>query len=99
MTRFELLLTKLSEECSEVSQIALKTQQFGKLSSGPDHVYNNKDRLHQELDDLLTIVDMLNEEFNLDYERNEGRAAIKKEKVNKYYKIMQTFSDEEKQAG
>ena len=54
MNREQYLLGKLAEEGSEVAQMALKTQQFGL-----DEVYvdeSNRQRLHGELNDLLTIV-------------------------------------------
>jgi len=80
MNRTQLLLSKLAEECSEVAQMAIKTSQFGM-----DDVWTtltNRKRLHEELDDLMAIVDMLNEESGLSYARNEKRILSKKERVN-----------------
>lgn len=86
MDREQYLLGKLAEEASEISQIALKTQQFGM-----DEVYeeaSNKERCHEELNDLLSIVKMLNVECNFDYRQPNINLDVylkKVDKVNKYY--------------
>lgn len=82
MNKEQYLLTKLAEECNEVAQMALKTQQFGM-----DEVYidkSNKERLHEELTDLLGIVQMLNIEFGFNYIIDRNGIERKIEKVNKY---------------
>jgi NTP pyrophosphatase (non-canonical NTP hydrolase) len=71
MNREQFLLTKLAEECAEVAQMALKTQQFGMNESKPGQLATNKDRLHAELNDLNAIVQMLNDEFGFDYKPND----------------------------
>lgn len=74
---------KLAEEASEVSQISLKTAQFGL-----DETYtgsSNKTRVHAELNDLLAIVDLLNKEFNFGFESNPEAHARKVEKMEYYY--------------
>jgi len=84
MNRQQLLLTKLTEECNEVAQIALKTQQFGFDEIRREQPYTNAERTHQELDDLNAIIEMLNEEYNFNYKPNRTRIAVKKDKVNRY---------------
>lgn len=82
MNREQLLFNKLAEECSEVAKVALKAAQFGM-----DDVFcgeSNSKRVNSELNDLLAIVEMLNEEFNLGFSRDEEAISRKKEKVNKY---------------
>ena len=84
MTRLQYLLGKLAEEASEISQIALKTQQFGL-----DEIYHvqeltNAQRTHLELDDLMAVVHMLNTEFNFGYEVDRINISKKIAKVNKY---------------
>lgn len=84
MNRLQLLLTKLSEESSEVSQIALKTQQFGLYESCPGQLFTNAERTHQEIDDLMAIIEMLNDEFGFAYTSSRERIEAKKAKVNKF---------------
>jgi len=85
MNRLQYLLIKLAEEASEVSQIALKTSQFGTDETCPGLLENNKQRVHSELNDLLGIVEMLNEEFDFKFNFSWTKAELKKLKVNKYY--------------
>lgn len=84
MNRLQLLLTKLAEEGSEIAQIALKTQQFGLHEVCPGQPFSNAERTHQEIDDLMAIVEMLNDEYGFGYEPSRERRDAKKIKVNKY---------------
>lgn len=84
MTRLQLLLAKLSEEGSEIAQIALKTQQFGLSEVCPGQPLSNAERTHQEIDDLMAAVEMLNEEYGFGYAPNRERIEAKKAKVNKF---------------
>lgn len=85
MNREQYLLTKLAEECNEVAQMALKTQQFGFEESMPGQPYTNRERLIQELNDLYGILQMLNNEYRLMYIPDEQAVSDKMTKVNKYY--------------
>lgn len=87
MDRQQLLLTKLAEECVEVAHAALKAQQFGFEDRHPRKIFTKAERLHQELNDLLAIVGMLNEEFAFGFAPDISLAAAKKDKVNKYAAI------------
>jgi NTP pyrophosphatase (non-canonical NTP hydrolase) len=93
LTRYQYLLTKLTEEASEVAQIALKTQQFGANEVYPEQSLTNTQRIHAELIDLLAIVEMLNEEFSFNFATDSEETwyckLAKKEKVNKYYRYSQ----------
>jgi len=84
MDREQLLLTKLAEECSEVAQITLKAQQFGLQEREPSTSFNNAERMHLELNDLLAIVEMLNDECGLGFEPDKNLISAKKAKVNKF---------------
>lgn len=84
MNQLQHYLTKLAEEASEVSQIALKTQQFGPDEVMPGQPFNNFDRCHHELDDLWAAVEDLNEKFGFNYVPNRERIEAKKRKVQKY---------------
>lgn len=89
LTREQFLLTKLAEECNEVAQMALKTQQFGKDEVKPDQLLTNGQRLRAEIIDLLTMACMLIEEFDYDFDFNESDINAKVARIAKYYKISQ----------
>jgi len=59
LTWKQYVLTKLAEECAEVAQRALKQQQFGKDESQPGQTETNADRLRYEINDLKSIVILL----------------------------------------
>jgi len=86
MTKEQYYFTKLAEECSEVAQIALKTQQFGMLEKRQGQDLTNAERCHEELNDILAIVEVLNDAFGFGFTRNEGAIAAKKAKVLRYMK-------------
>lgn len=65
MNRLQFLLTKLAEESNEVSQMALKTQQFGLEEKYLE--FSNRERLYQEITDFLTIIKMLNDFCDFGY--------------------------------
>ena len=84
MNRLQLLLNKLSEEGCEVGQIGLKTAQFGLNEICPCQPFTNAERCHQEIDDVMAIVEMLNDEYSFGYEPSRERREAKKAKVNKF---------------
>jgi hypothetical protein len=107
MTIRQYYLTKLIEECAEVSQRAAKSIQFGadqaQAQSGhavPDadggipneQTLSNKLRLSNELNDLLTVMTILQD---LDEVTVESTADFllyytkKREKLEKYLKFSQ----------
>ena len=89
MNRLQYLLMKLAEECSEVSQISLKTMQFGMDEKHPEMTQTNKERIHGELNDLNGIIMMLNCEFDFNYQVDKDAMYKKVDKVNHYYKYSQ----------
>jgi hypothetical protein len=91
MNRLQLLLCKLAEESAEVTQITLKTQQFGLHESREGQYPTNAERMHQELDDIQASIEMLNEEFGFCYVPNRERIEAKKLKVNKYADYAETL--------
>lgn len=91
MNRFQYLLTKLAEEASEVSQIALKTQQFGASETMPGQNWTNVQRIHQELNDMLAIVGMLNSEYGFGFYQNEQQIQAKEEKVEKFFQYSKSL--------
>lgn len=84
MNLLQHYLTKLAEEGAEVSQIALKTQQFGPDEIMPGQPLNNFERCHLELDDLQAMIEELNEKFGFGYAPNRERIEAKKAKVRKF---------------
>lgn len=85
MNRLQYLLTKLAEEASEISQIALKTQQFGLDEKLPGQDLTNLDRIEMEFNDLLGVVELLNQEFGCNIQKDWARIEAKAVKIDKYY--------------
>lgn len=86
MDRVQYLLSKIAEEASEISQIALKTQQFGVYEMCPDLEETNVQRINKEFNDLLGVIQLLNKELGV-YEIQFNPELVEKkiEKVEKYY--------------
>ena len=84
MKVLQYYLTKLAEEGAEVAQIALKTQQFGPGEVMPGQPHTNYERCHQELDDLMAVVEELNARFDFGYVPSRERIEAKKAKVRKF---------------
>lgn len=91
MDREQFLLTKLAEECSEVAQMALKTQQFGMNECKPGQKQTNKERLHGELHDLNAIVQMLNQECNFEFKPSKEAIDKKIDRVDLFYGYSHTL--------
>lgn len=64
MTRQELLLTQLAEECAEVAQRVSKALRFGLEEIQPGQSLNNAERIVEELIDLQAVWRMLQNEPN-----------------------------------
>lgn len=82
MNRLEHLLVILSEECAEVQHATAKALRFG-LNEKRDLPTSNHDRIRAELNDLMTVVEMLNDE-GLDLRPRRVAMKNKREKVEKY---------------
>ncbi len=85
MTLRQFLLIKLAEEAAEVSQIALKTAQFGETESCPGLGLTNVERIYQELNDLNAIIELL-QDARFSYVPSASAIEAKKQKVEKYLK-------------
>jgi NTP pyrophosphatase (non-canonical NTP hydrolase) len=53
------ILNILTEECAEVIQAVSKVQRFGIDNTNPFSTETNRDRLEQEIGDVLTMIDLL----------------------------------------
>jgi uncharacterized protein YaaN involved in tellurite resistance len=91
MAKHEHLYLKLMEECAEVQQRASKLLQFGSEEAEPGQCLTNAMRLRQEINDLLTIIDMI-EQAGFPMNRGEDlelHMAEKREKIAKYLQYSQ----------
>lgn len=86
-------LLKLIEECAEVSQRASKSMQFGPEEIQKDQQKTNATRLRDEVEDLLTIIAILENNTDdlpeLEFTESITRVVEKTEKVMKYLKYSQ----------
>lgn len=84
MNQEQYLLVKLAEESSEISQIALKTTQFG-LDSFYEPIFRtNQERINDELNDLTAVVELLNEHYGLSFTQDRTAIENKKLKMKKF---------------
>jgi len=84
MDREKYLLTCLSEEASEVIHRASKAIRFGLDEVQPGQPSSNRERLCDELCDLLAVVSMLNEEVKLAFSQDLKKEEAKRTRVNHY---------------
>lgn len=84
MTRPEMLLTILSEECNETAQRVSKALRFtlGEIQS--EQLLTNAERIVYEFNDILAVMEMLQEEGLLKNIIDRDAIALKKYKVEKY---------------
>lgn len=87
MTRVELLLTILAEECNEVAQRASKAIRFGLDEVQEGQELNNAERIIYEFNDFLATFQILQTEGYLPY-NGVSQPAIdaKKLKIEKWLK-------------
>lgn len=95
MKRLQYLLTKLAEEAMEVGKISLKAQQFGLDEKREGQEFTNKERIHQELNDLNGIIRMLNIEFGFNYEPSDSdnlvEQGLKMDRVEKWHSYSKSL--------
>lgn len=92
MNRLEELLTILSEECAEVSQVCSKCIRFGMASTHPEAPESNQLRLEKEIGDFMAMVRLLTEEYNLNMDNIIESADAKLIKVEKFMKNKKGLS-------
>lgn len=84
MTKKQMLLAQLSEECAEVSQRAIKAVRFGLNEVQDGQNKNNMERLEDEFADLVGVYDHLFGEPNAAFWK---KVEAKKEKIEKYLDV------------
>ena len=82
----EEVLIITQEECAEVSQAISKILRFG--ISGSWENRTNKERLEQEIGDLLCLVDILYEKGIISQSMVEASSEYKREKLQKWSNIL-----------
>ena len=70
-------LTKLIEECGELSQIAAKKQAYFNTDIHPDGKGSMKRRMEEEMADVMAACIFVAEKFGLDQEFLEARVQKK----------------------
>ncbi len=90
----QYLLMKLMEECAEVSHIASKQAQFGAENNNRTllHSVTNAEHLRAEVNDLLSVIDLLIESQEIPEIaswRLMGAKAQRRGKIMKYLKYSQ----------
>lgn len=84
MKNWQYLHLKLSEECNEVGQMASKNMHFGREERQFSDGESNRERLHNELNDILAIIELMNEEEGFDFSPDRDKIEHKKAKVKFY---------------
>lgn len=70
-------LTKLVEECSELSQIAAKKMAYMDTDTHPDGNGSMNLRLEEEMADVLASIQFVSNKFGLSFEHISSRSKIK----------------------
>lgn len=95
MNKGNYLLIKLAEESNEcireltdVAERCFKAYLFGMDEVQNGQFLNNRERLVNELHDLIATIQMLTEEGVIEYPDNPEKIQAKKDKLNKYYQLV-----------
>jgi hypothetical protein len=89
MNENQYLLIKLAEECAEVAQRAIKQVQFGKNEIEPGQNLTNGRRLLLELNDLQSLVEILEDEDEIPTQSYMDWKLARQEKRDKIDKYKQ----------
>lgn len=86
MTKLEYLLIQLTSECCEVGHRATKALHFGLYEIQPGQGRTNKERLVEELIDLMATIEMLESQKDGIYIDHYNREPLyeKQRKIEKY---------------
>ncbi len=85
MNEEQLLFLLLMEEAAEVQQICSKIIRFGASDFHPkNHNIPNIQLLKGELNDLYTVIDLIQATYDVDLGRDEKLISEKSTKIEKY---------------
>jgi hypothetical protein len=91
MTKNELLLTILAEECVETAQRATKSIRFGIDEIQKNQELNNSERLIYEFNDIYAVMEMLLEEGVISTIIDRDAIEKKKQKILKYMEYSRSL--------
>lgn len=95
-----MLLLKLAEECNEVAHRVHKAIKFGLNEKQSEDHKNNRERIEDELADLLTVMAVLIDEGIINHkpwsDAVEADIKRRKERIEKYFKYSQELGILEK---
>ena len=84
MNRTEMLLMIAAEECAEVAQRCSKAARFGMLQTQPGQPLNNRQRIEQEMMDLIGTLEMMDIYFSDGSTVVENAILARRERIEKY---------------
>lgn len=90
MTRLEHLLTILGEECNEVGQRTSKALRFGLDEVEPGQELTNRQRIAEEISDLIAIIGLLRVEAKLEIDQSPPRLQAKLDKIETFLEYSRT---------
>lgn len=92
MTRQEMILTLVTEECAETAQRATKAIRFGLNEIQENQDLNNMERLIYEFNDLVAVMELLRDEDIITIPIYDQTAInLKKVKINIYLEISAAY--------
>lgn len=88
ITKIDYLLSSLGEECGELQQAIGKALRFGLLDFNPYDLERKTNwvNLRQELHDIISVYELLCDEFDRVEEIDRDLIRLKKAKVDKWLK-------------
>jgi len=92
MTREELLLTQLAEECCEVGKLVSKSLRFGLDDAHSKRTTTNRERLMAEVVDVIAVAKCLVEEGTFEElfeEVSDEKIKLKINKVERYLGVSE----------
>jgi len=85
-------LTKLMEECGELTQIAAKKSAFMETDEHPDGKGSMAARLEDEMGDVLAAIHFVAAELGLDWERIAHRKSDKIRTLTRWHEAPEKHS-------
>src|SRR4051812_41127187 len=86
MTKTEILLTLLAEECVETAQRATKAIRFGLDEIQEGQELNNAQRIVYEFNDILAVIELLEDENLIPDAHDIHAVHLKRKKIDKWLK-------------